>query len=67
MKHMKHFLTLPAGASDTLKRSAASRPPTLFVSGGLASRVTPVETRLTHDTGHFLLANGDLSNGGKAI
>jgi len=23
----------------------------------LASRVTPVETRLTHDTGHFLLAN----------
>jgi hypothetical protein len=55
MKYIKHFLTLPAGSSDTLKRSAVSRPPTLFVSGGLASRVTPVETRLTHDTGHFLL------------
>ena len=50
-----NLVTLLIRWSDTLLRSAASRPPTLFVSGGLAIWVKPVETRLAHVTGIFFL------------
>lgn len=58
---LQPFINLPLRRRDTLNRSAASRPPVLS-SRMSGKRSDFRRSRLTHVTGHFLLANTKLGD-----